>query len=498
MKKLYHLPFLFFIGVIFGIGLGSWLEIANMIIWLLALFGLLASGIFFLLKKSLPVLAGIFIVGACLGLLVINQATIQLDREREVDKITQEKVFLAKVISEKDEREKYSRYLIQSGKDKILLTTNKYDDYAFGEEIFLKGKLETPTSTADFDYQGYLAKDGIYLTMAFPEIEQKGQDNTSIAKFYRIMLGLKSQIRSNLIKNFPVREADFVRALILGDKGTLGQDLRQAFSRTGTSHVIAISGLHLSILTIFMFNILLGLGLWRKHATVITIIFLLFFLLFIGPIASLLRSAFMAIIALVGLSSGKIFQGERVLTYAAFIMLLQNPLLLRYDVGFELSYLAVLGMFVFKPPFDRLFQKFHMPKSINDTLTTTLAAQVLTLPIIISNFHIFSLIAPFVNLVILFLFPLILGASFLWAILSLLFNVSLLTIFLYPLFNATLNFTLWTGSFSFAATTLNSDYQLAAINICYYLFCGIAIVWWKRFYRKNLTPLAKWNKKLEN
>jgi competence protein ComEC len=495
MKCLYHIPFLFCVCLIVGTGIGSWFSVINQTTILAIFIGsALFAFLFFLRKEPIYILAGFGLVGILLGGFLANKASVRLGQIRQIENTSKQVDIKAMVISEKDEREKYINYIIDVNREKILLLTDKYSDFSYGDTLEIKGIREIPKNFADFDYQGYLAKDGIYAVMRFPEVKLVGHSDSSLTKFFRGLFKIKTKIRHNLIKNFPQNESDFIRALILGDKGTVSQDLRTAFSRTGTSHVISISGLHLSIMTVFMFNIFLALGFWRKHATVATIFMLFLFLVFIGPIAPLVRSVIMSILFLISMSSGKVFRNTRIITYAATIMLILNPLLLRYDIGFELSYLALLGIMLFKPTLDYLLRKIHIPKIINDMITTTLSAQILTLPIIISNFKIISIVAPLVNPLVLFLFPVLLNLSFAWAFLSLLFNASFLVIFLYPITNLTLWIVKWFGGFSFSAKQLSGTLSLFYFSIVYLSFFTAVLFWWKRFYTYNLTPLAEWRK----
>ncbi len=404
----------------------------------------------------------------------------------------------AKVISEKETREKYARYTIkdiETNKGKILLLADKYDNFKYGDILKIQGILELPQNFSDFDYQGYLAKENIYYISPFPTISILEKSESSIVNnFNNGLYGIKTKIRKNIIKSFSLKESNFLRAILLGDKGVVDEDFRRELSRSGTSHIVAISGLHLSILAVFIFSGFLILGFWRKYATVITIFVLIVFAVFIGFKASLIRAVFMASLALTALSSGKLFRIERTLCYIAFTMLAFNPLLLRYDIGFQLSFLAVLGIFLLKPLFDYFFQqKLKFSQTLIDVLTVTLAAQIFTLPIIISNFGIISFIAPLVNFLVLLLIPFILGAGFLWAFLCTFMSILWLTVFLSPLLKMVLKLISWTGNLKLAAIEIKPS-SFIIFNIIYYLLLIAIICFWRRFYKENLTPLALWKK----
>jgi competence protein ComEC len=498
MERVFNIPFIFCFAFISGIALKSWAEIPNQWTFYILIIGLLLILIHIFKKKPLLILAGFLILGLGLGIFMANKALVELNKLRNVNNFSQEIEIKTKVISKKDQREKYARYIIKdldTSRGKILLLTDKYNNFKYGDILQIRGILELPQNFPDFDYQGYLAKENIYYISPFPTVDISEKAKSNIANnFNNGLYGIKTRIRKNIIKGFSPRESNFLRAILLGDKGVVDEDFRRELSRSGTSHIIAISGLHLSILAVFIFSGLLMLGFRRKHATIITIFILIFFAVFIGFKVSLIRAVLMASLALMALSSGKLFRTEQTLCYIAFTMLIFNPLLLRYDIGFQLSFLAVLGIFLLKPLFDYIFQqKLKLSQILTNMLTVTLAAQIFTLPIIMSNFRIISFIAPFVNFFVLLLVPFILGVGFSWAFLSIFVNVFWLTIFLSSLLKTVLKFISWTGNLGLAAMEIKPD-SFIVFNIIYYLLLITIIYFWRRFYRENLTPLALWKK----
>ena len=433
-------------------------------------------------------MVGVFLLAMSMG---AWWAEVRTDKLNSLygKELSKEIEFEARVVSEKETRAKYSRYVVEVGDDRVLLSADKGAIYKYGDVLTITGTLEIPSEIDDFDYQGYLAKDDIYYQVRFPQI---GLKEDSPEKLINFAYNTKTKIRKRITRNFSEKEAIFLKSIILGDKGLIGEEFRSKLSRSGTSHIVAISGLHLSVFAIFIFGGLLSAGLWRKHASVVTIIFLILFAIFIGFKASLVRAVFMASLMLISLILGKIFQGEKVLVYAAFLMLVFNPLLLRYDVGFQMSFLAVLGIFLLKPIFDHILgKKLKLPQILSDILTVTISAQIFTLPIIVYNFGTFSLVAPVVNFFVLLILPFVLGLGFLWALLAAFINPYFLALILGPLLRGILNFIYWTGSFKWSAIEITDNISLF-LFIIYYAFLALVIILWKRYYKKHLTPLALW------
>jgi len=171
-----------------------------------------------------------------------------------------------------------------------------------------------------------------------------------------------------------------------------------------------------AILTATLMSLLLGLGLWRKQAFYITIVLMLLFIVLTGLQASAVRAGIMGGLLLLGQHLGRINISARALAYAASIMLLLNPFLLTRDVGFQLSFLAVLGIIYFSPIISSFLTKIPNTLHVREIMSMTIAAQILTLPILIVNFGFISLVSILGNLLILPLLPILVGAGFLFFI----------------------------------------------------------------------------------
>ena len=137
-----------------------------------------------------------------------------------------------------------------------LLFVSRYPTYEYGDVLLVTGKLETPPQLDDFDYKGYLAHQGIYSTMLYPKIEtlETGKGFKPLEWVY----SLRNRLSQTLAEVLPEPQASLAQGIILGKRGTIPSPLKDDFTRTGTAHLLAISGLHLSIVV----GILLSLGIW--------------------------------------------------------------------------------------------------------------------------------------------------------------------------------------------------------------------------------------------
>ena len=113
------------------------------------------------------------------------------------------------------------------------------------------GELRTPPQLDDFDYRGYLAHQGIYTTILYPEIEvlDTGQGFKPLAWVYT----LRSHLAQNLSRALPEPPASLAQGIVLGIRGNIPQQLKSDFARSGTAHLLAISGLHLGMVAGFVF-----------------------------------------------------------------------------------------------------------------------------------------------------------------------------------------------------------------------------------------------------
>jgi len=292
----------------------------------------------------------------------------------------------------------------------VLATVPKFPELKYGDILELTGNLEAPSNWSEFQYDRYLARYDIYSLMGFPKVVIIGETKD----FYSNILELKYKVYSIINSALPEPEAGLGSALLLGYKGTLDTVEKTAFSCCGLSHIVAISGSHLTLLSALAFDFLLLFGLSRRQSFRPVVIFLWFYTILTGLQSSAVRSAIMGHLTLWGRKNGRQDSGGRLLFSAAALMLLANPLILRDDLGFQLSFLAMFALIYFCPLGEKLWGKGN----IRSVIILTLAAQLITWPISALNFGRFSVIAPLANLLVVWIFALLLPALLISTFLS--------------------------------------------------------------------------------
>jgi len=288
---------------------------------------------------------------------------------------------------------------------KILLKTSNHLNLNYGDQILFLGSLKEPETNGGDFYKNNLSRQGIYSIASAEEIKKI---NALGPNFFGILYKIKSEFIKLVSKIFPEPHASFLIGILLGVKTAIPRDLFEAFSLTGTAHIIAISGFNITIIVETLRRYLKN---FSRHASflIITAILVLFTLI-TGATSSVVRAAIMGELLVLGRFFGRTRNITIAVVLAAAIMIFANPQIMFFDLGFQLSFSATLGLIYLGPIFDKPFK--FLPLAIREPLVATLSAQTLSLPILVSAFGKISLVAPFVNVLILPLIPLVMILGF--------------------------------------------------------------------------------------
>jgi competence protein ComEC len=321
---------------------------------------------------------------------------------------------------------------------KIMIYADLYPEFQYGDYLEISGLLKMPEEFNGFDFKRYLERFGVYSLLFYPEINiiDRKQGN----KFKSLIYNFKNKIRFTFDRNLDMQSSILAKACFLGDKKDIPDNLRDSFAKSGLSHIMAISGLHISIIILIFMNLNLSLGIKRQTSLILTIFLLIFYLVLIAMPASAIRASIMGIIALFALNSGRTKNFLRILVLAGVFMLIFNPRLLRDDLGFQLSFLSVLGIILFFPLVNNFFLKLIHKKfqeniflnSFFSIISITISAQIFIWPLLVQNFSQISLIAPISNLFVLWTLPFLIIFLISALILSFIFYGLSLSFFVFP------------------------------------------------------------------
>ncbi|OGY94170.1 MAG: hypothetical protein A2406_01680 [Candidatus Komeilibacteria bacterium RIFOXYC1_FULL_37_11] len=294
----------------------------------------------------------------------------------------------------------------------ILLYTPLYPEYYYGDILQISGKIYQPEKLAGddgqvFAYDKYLAKDNIFGTSFRPILKKIGQSKNLTFYVYQA----RHYFWQNLNDYLREPASALAKAMFLSPQREISPELWDVFAKVGVSHMISISGSHMVIIIWLLQSFLIAVGFSRKSAWWWLVIFLLFYLYLIGFISPAVRSAAMAIILLSGPFVGRQTDSVYSLFLVADILVALNPFIILYDIGFQLSFLAVLGLVYYARFFNKILIFIPSKFKLREVLAMTLASQVFTWPITVYNFGIFSIVAPLANFLILPLLPAVLVLS---------------------------------------------------------------------------------------
>lgn len=436
VSKAFFIFFLSFILGIFGVSFVPF----DFFLFFVPLFSLSFLISFLILKRKIFLIFFLSLIFFLLGALryqiaennFFKSSLFSLNDKGEI-------VFKGKIVKEPQEKEnckiltlKVSEVLLKRKwkkiEGKILLYTEKYSSIEYGDIIEAKGELKTPPVFEGFNYKDYLKKEGISSISYFPQIKIL-EKNKGIF-FYRVLFSFKSKMEKTIFQTLSPPQSTILKAIILGEKREIPKELSEKLNRTGLRHIVAVSGLHFAILAGILTSFFISLGFWRNQSFYLTIIFLFLYLLMTGFQPSAVRAFGMIFMFLYGQRIGRLSSSFRALIFILFLMLLFNPFLLRYDVGFQLSFLAVSGIIFLSPFFQEKF-KFIPSQFLRDIFSFTLSAQIFTFPILVCNFGYFSVVSLLTNILVLPFIPFLMSFGFLFSFLGI-FSLSLGKVLSWP------------------------------------------------------------------
>lgn len=400
------------LAFILGVVLASLVLIPQAVVWVFLCLAILMLVIYFLRPRFLWLAVLAFcLLFFSLGILRVElyYFSASFDNVKLLNDKKEKITLVGYVLEDPVIKESSQKIKVLVDKSIILVTASRYPEYYYHDEIEMTGTLKTPPVFDDFNYRQYLAKDGIYSLMDYPVIKKMPpptrQNIRAIA--YGKILSIKRILSGTLDNYFSSPKRPLMQGIVFGDDAGFSPEEKQAITNVGLSHITAVSGSNIVIIIEIVLTMFLALGLWRQQALALSLIFIWVYLLMIGFPVSAIRAGIMGSVLLLSQIFGRQNSSSRMLVLAAAIMALQNPMVVCFDISFQLSFLASLGIIYIKPMIDygiMLLVK-KPPRWLVDGISVTLSAQVFTLPVIIENFRQVSLIAPIANILVLPVIP---------------------------------------------------------------------------------------------
>lgn len=377
-------------------------------------------------------LVSLVLAGSALGVLRVDVSLLTQDAhalDPFVDKVVRVE---GVVVDEPDAREQYVNVILETrtltdgsamhtlgDASRILVRVPQYPVIHYGDDVVFAGKIMVPKNISPkggaqgFDYRMYLAKDGIYYQMYFPKVFITAHDKGNFV--YEKLFTLKEFLVRNITRMIPDPEAALAGGVLLGVKQSLGTLLLQKFRDTGVAHIVVLSGYNIAVVASGVASVSAFLPFsFRIIASVLGVVF---FAMMVGGGATVVRATIMVLVVLLARATGRENDSLRALFLAGGLMVFVNPMILLYDVSFQLSFTATLSLILLVPILEKHFL-FVQQKMLREILAATISAQIFVLPLLLFHMGTVSFISIIANLFILPAVPFVMLAVFLLSILA--------------------------------------------------------------------------------
>lgn len=472
------------LGLVLGVAVGPVLLISNWLVFIWLLLACLAVILVIYKYNLYLVLILLFIVTLVMGIFRFNLNTLKSNND--VSNFAGQEVTLEGIIADDPQVEneliKFSIAVRtvdnRDSVGKVLISTRKFPMYYYGNFVKVRGNLKIPQKSKDFDYSKYLSRFGIYSTMDYPKIElaKPFEGNWFLSLLYKIKHYLINVINYIL----PEPAAAFLAGLLFGIRSNMPEELLDDFNIAGLTHIIALSGFNITIIAGALMNWLKYFP--NKFRFILILFAIVSFVLLTGASPSVTRAAIMGMIILWAGIAGRLHDVTVSLLLAAAIMVLWNPKILIYDLGFQLSFLSTVGIIYLSPILDIFIAK--KLGRINEFVSPTFSAIIFVLPIIAYNFGRISLVAPIANLFVLPFIPMTMALGFVAIILGLFSNLLGITIGLlaWVPMKLMISITEFIADFPFASISVNINHFVWVF--AYYIILIILLIYGHKFKQK--------------
>jgi competence protein ComEC len=324
------------------------------------------------------------------------------------------------VVGEPDERDNHTnlrvrarRLLLPDDMEReinglAVVSTDRYPRRQYGDSVRVEGLLETPSNSDDFPYRRYLAQRGIHSVMWGAHVDVLARNQANPLTYH--LLAFKRRAEETISEVLSEPQAALLTGILLGVESGIPKDLMAEFSATGTTHLIAISGFNITIIG-GIFAAMAQQVFDRRRAIWVAMAAVAVYTLLVGASAAVVRAALMGLLYLLGRYVGRPSYAPVSLGAAAVAMTAWNPHTL-WDMGFLLSFAATAGLMLYTEPLERLFEGAlrrvtsveraqRMVSIVSQVLLVTVAAQIMTIPILIASFGRLSLVTLLSNSLVL-------------------------------------------------------------------------------------------------
>lgn len=351
----------------------------------------------------------------------------------------------------------------ERGDERILVFVDRFkqhsENLSYGDVVRVEGKLSRPEPFDTdggriFDYPDFLKSKGVEFVVYRGEISVLTQERDT---FMGDLFRGKQKFMETFERAVPEPYAGLGEGLLLGVKRALPESLEETFRETGIIHIVVLSGYNIMIVVEFLM-FLLSFLFFPRARMIFGMIIIVLFALLVGLSATVVRAAIMAGLIIVARGTGRTYAVLRALMLAGVLMLIHNPYLLVHDPGFQLSFLATLGLILVAPHIESRLMMIPDFWGTRGFLTATIATQIFVLPLLLYHMGLFPVLSVFVNVLVLPMVPVAMLFTFITGIVGMLSStLGLLSgFFTYLSLAYIIKVAEFFGSFSFASFTIDA------------------------------------------
>lgn len=421
--------------VVFGIAINLYIKLTFYPILILIL--IYYSILFIYRNKFLTskIFTGAVLIGFCVSL-DINSFDLNIPDKTIPDMPAVLTGEITQVITLKDNRARIiisgsidTKQLNELKNTDVILDIYKLDksklDIKTGYEIYapVKARFPKPKVFDDEFDEAFYAKFNevkMFATATAKDVKIT-ERKTTIRGFFEPIV---NSINSRIDQIFPASSVGIIKALITGDKSGLSQELKQAYSFTGTAHVLAVSGLHVGIISA-MLSLFLGFFENRKVKFIIFTVLIIVYIFITGVQPSVIRAGFMSACIYYVYVLERRIKAVNVLSFVVLFLIIFDPMII-YSPGFQMSVASVYGILLCYLPFQKALMRLIGKSSafqryLASSLAVTFSASVVVTPIVAYYFSVYSIISPLTNLIIVPLTSLAMIYAFIALLLSVIY-----------------------------------------------------------------------------
>jgi competence protein ComEC len=475
----FYLAVLAFAG---GIALRTFYPLGLTTALVLAAAAFAAAAIWWAARHPIFLASSLGLFFLALGLLRMDFAAAQFGSSPLEAEVGRTLTLHGAVARKPDVRETFTHLYVRTEHGLILVSVSRHTDVRYGDVVSATGRLERPESFETdlgriFNYPGYLNARGVEYRLAFATVSIEARDRGH--PFIAALLNFKHSFTSALALVLPEPQYGLGVGMLLGMRQALGEELETAFRETGIIHIVVLSGYNVMLVVAFVSFLLAAfLPLWPR--TIVGLFAIASFALMVGLSATVVRASIMASLFLLAYALGRVYEALRGLFLAGAVMLAVNPHLLAFDIGFQLSFMATLGLILALPHFESRLVRVPARIGLREFGLATLVTQLAVLPLLLYHVGEISVVSVVVNMLVLPLVPLAMFFTFALGLLSMLAPTAAMPL-LYPAY-ASLQYIIvvaeWFASLPFAAVTVPEFGFLWVIAM--YVALGGAFFWWSK------------------